>query len=133
MDLWISRIQRQQLLDWAKAAEPEECCGLLLGRNGVVERVERTANVAAQPLAEFEIDPASLITAEKHAREGGLAILGYFHSHPNGKAEPSVTDAQMAAADGRCWFIIAGGQIASWRPFVAGSGDAVRFVSQGFV
>lgn len=65
------------------------------------------ANVAPDPLRHFEIDPAALIAAHRASRAGGLAVLGYFHSHPNGLARPSATDARTAAGDGRIWAIVA--------------------------
>jgi desampylase len=129
MGLKLSRRHRQQLLDWAEEAGDYECCGLLLGMKDIVERVERTANVAGNPNSHFEIDSSALILAEKYARQGGPQILGYFHSHPNGSAQPSVTDAQMAAVDGRRWLIVAGGKITSWRPV----GQPVTFVAEDLV
>lgn len=133
MTLQISRTQREQLLDWAKLAEPEECCGLLLGENEVVSGAVLTANVADNPDEEFEIDPSVLIAAEREARQGGPAILGYFHSHPNGVAEPSATDARMAAANGRSWLIITNGDITAWQPQSDGAGGCVSFVPTDIV
>jgi desampylase len=131
MGLKLSRQQRQQLLDWANEAGEVECCGLLLGRGGEVERVEQTANVAADSNRRFEIDPAALIAAEKQARQGGLAILGYFHSHPNGLADPSTNDAASASLDGRYWLIIANGEITSWMPTASDKDDRVTFAATG--
>lgn len=132
MDLRISRTQRQVLLCWANEAHPDECCGLLLGRGSVVEQVVLTANTASDKSREFEIDPLALITAEKAARTGGPSILGYFHSHPNGLAEPSPRDARMAALDGRRWLIIAGDSITCWQPITLNSGD-VGFARENLV
>ena len=127
MAINISRQQQQLLLVWAAEAGGHECCGLLLGTDDAVERVELTANVATEPANSFEIDPAALISAEKQARQGGPNIIGYFHSHPNGVARPSSRDAAMAADDGRIWTIIAGGQITAWRPTRENGGAPVSF------
>lgn len=115
MEVRISSDQRQQLLDWAAEAAPEECCGLLFGENGVIAGMELVANVAADPTQTFEIDPKSLIAAEKSARGGERPIAGYFHSHPGGDCSPSATDAAQAAPDGRIWLIIAKGEMAAWQ------------------
>ena len=131
MGLKLSRQQRQQLLDWADEAGDLECCGLLLGDDGGVHRVERTANISGNPQYRFEIDPTALIRAEKQARQGGPKILGYFHSHPNGRAEPSADDAACAADDGRYWLIIANGEITTWLPIGGTDGQAVTFVAGG--
>lgn len=127
MAINISRQQQQLLLAWALDAGGHECCGLLLGTDDEVECVELTANVAREPANSFEIDPTALISAEKQARQGGLKIVGYFHSHPNGVARPSNRDAEMAADDGRIWAIIAGDQITAWRPKREKDGAPVLF------
>jgi desampylase len=131
MKLAISREQQRQLLDWAAAAHPLECCGLLFGRNGIIRQMQLVANVAADPAQHFELDPQALIAAEKAARAGvragagvraeTLPILGYFHSHPSGDCSPSVTDAAQAAPDGRLWVIVAGGEIKAWRAVADGA------------
>lgn len=130
MGLKLSRQQRQLLLDWAEEAGEDECCGLLLGQFGSVERVELTKNVAEKPNSNFEIDPFALIFAEKASRNGGPEILGYFHSHPNGRNTPSATDASSAVANGRCWLIVAKGEVTAWRPVGNGPGQPVIFQAE---
>ena len=103
------------LVEYARDAHPLECCGLLLGTRKEVSAVKLTANVAAQPASSFEIDPLQLIAAQKAERQGDAALVGYFHSHPSGKAKPSETDAEMALPDGRIWLIISGENITAWR------------------
>jgi proteasome lid subunit RPN8/RPN11 len=103
------------LREEATKAFPQECCGLLLGQGARIERVVPAANVHPDPLRHFEIDPAALIAAHRDARGGGLQVLGYYHSHPNGRAEPSATDRAMASGDGRLWAIVAGGAVTLWR------------------
>ncbi len=103
------------LLAEAAAAAPREACGLLLGAGRHVAEVRPAANVAPDPCAHFEIDPAALIAAHKAAREGGPQLLGYWHSHPNGRDGPSPTDRAAASGDGRVWVIVANGAITCWR------------------
>ena len=57
----------------------------------------------------FEIAPEDHIRALKAARAGGHALIGCYHSHPNGRAEPSPTDKTGAAEDDFLWLIAAGG------------------------
>lgn len=82
---------------------PEEACGLLLGRwlpaGGIeVERAVETCNVA--PLADrkhrFTISPRALLDWDRAAASEGLSIVGFFHSHPDASAQPSVEDAAHA-------------------------------------
>ncbi|MBK6800523.1 M67 family metallopeptidase [Novosphingobium sp.] len=103
------------LLEEATRAFPRECCGLLLGRDGRIETALPCANVHGQPERHFEIDPAALIAAHRAARGGGPQVLGYYHSHPSGRAEPSATDRAQASGDGRIWAIVAGTTVTLWR------------------
>lgn len=117
----LSSALHHQLLAEAAAAHPRECCGLLFGALDRIDAAQPCANVAADPLRTFEIDPAALIAAERAARSDGPPILGYYHSHPNGRAEPSPCDATQAAADGRLWLIIADGRLTAWRAVEGGA------------
>lgn len=103
------------LLQEAANAAPEECCGLLLGRGQQVSEARPADNVAPDRLRHFEIDPMALFAAHKQARAGGLELLGYYHSHPEGHPVPSATDCEHASGDGRIWAIIAGGEVSFWR------------------
>lgn len=103
------------LAEEAARAHPRECCGLLLGRGNRIALAQSAANVHDQPERHFEIDPKALIAAHRAARAGGLELIGYYHSHPNGRAEPSATDRAAASGDGRIWAIIATGNVLFWR------------------
>ena len=117
----MSQIVRDQLLAWAAAVPDAEVCGLLFGEDGVIISAILAANHAVTPTTSFEIDPAVLIAAHKAERAGGPQIIGHFHSHPNGLAEPSPTDAQMADADGKLWLIIARDAITVWQAVERGA------------
>ena len=95
MDLEVTSGAIATLLEEAAAAHPRECCGLLLGEGNRLTEVRPCANVHADPLRHFEIDPAALIAAHRAARTGGPALLGYYHAHPGGHPLPS---ASMASA-----------------------------------
>lgn len=104
----------------ALASSPNEACGLLLGTGAQIHTATVTANVHPTPETHFEIDPAALIAAHRAAREGGPEVLGYWHSHPNGLARPSTTDAAMASGDGKLWAIVASGDVTLWRDTPSG-------------
>ncbi len=115
MRLFISSTMLAELQRLAKAGAPQEICGILFGADGRVSGYQATANVAGEPLRHFEIDPRALIAAEREQRRGGDAIVGFYHSHPGGRVEPSRTDAQCAAPDGRIWLIVNGEDAAAWQ------------------
>lgn len=101
------------------AAHPHEACGILLGGfvtgRARITEARAAANVHPAPATHFEIDPQALIDAHRAARSGGAQVIGYYHSHPNGPADPSATDRACASGDGALWAILAGGDIRFWR------------------
>ena len=103
------------ILAHAREADPLECCGILLGEGDRVGEARPTANVHPTPHTHFEIDPQALIDAHRDARVGGPQVLGYYHSHPDGAAEPSATDRARSLRDGSIWAIVAGETITLWR------------------
>jgi proteasome lid subunit RPN8/RPN11 len=44
----------------------------------------------------YEIDPAELVRVQRGARESGMEIVGFYHSHPDHPAQPSPTDLEHA-------------------------------------
>jgi len=87
----------------AEADYPHECGGLLLGHlaidnaKTVVETLpmENTADVETRH-DRVLIDPWALMLADKKAREKGLDVIGYYHSHPDDEAVPSQFDLDHA-------------------------------------
>ena len=113
-DLPVPEKIRKQIFSAARAAHPREACGILLGRAGRIIVARETRNIHPKPETHFEIDPQALIDAHRAEREGGLQIMGYFHSHPTGEPYPSETDRAMAAHDGKIWAIAAGERLMFW-------------------
>lgn len=121
MAVGISRNLLDRIFADAALGEGVERCGLLLGEGRRIRDVRFAPNVAPDPARHFELDPSVLLAAHKTARAGGPRILGHYHSHPRGRAVPSLTDAQCAAPDGTLWLIIAGGEARLWRAVEAGA------------
>ena len=102
---------------------PQECCGLLIGEGDVVRRVVAAPNIARDPVRHFEIDPQILFDHARSARETNMRIIGHYHSHPNGRGEPSGADLLMAHDPDAVWLIAAvNGDAVSLRAFVPGNG-----------
>lgn len=92
-------IQRQAL-----AQRPAECCGLLVGTcdGGLVtvREVHSSVNTwEGDHARRFQIDPQLQLRLQRECRERRLDIIGSYHSHPQGQAQPSATDAEMAWPD----------------------------------
>jgi proteasome lid subunit RPN8/RPN11 len=116
----ITTAVAQTLRDHAHAAAPHEACGILLGAPGAITAAVAAANVAAHPDRGFEIDPATLLRVHRGARGSGAAVIGWYHSHPNGAGGPSKTDAARAVEDGMLWLIVAGDALSAWMATAAG-------------
>jgi proteasome lid subunit RPN8/RPN11 len=102
-DTVLPRAAFDRIVDHARATRPAECCGLLLGhaRGGGDDGPEIVTAVAASNLSadrnRFLLDPKDHIAARRRARAGGLAVVGFYHSHPRSSAEPSASDLAEAA------------------------------------
>jgi len=72
-----------------------ECCGLLAGRDGVITTILRAENAAANPEKNYEIAPQELFALMRRLHEENLDLIAIYHSHPNGKNEPSPTDIEQ--------------------------------------
>lgn len=101
---------RTQFAAEARAAFPRECCGLIEGvREGDAARALKlhpARNLASEP-DRFEIDPAAQFALLRALRGTERAVIGCYHSHPNGKAEPSPRDREGAGEEGFVWLIVA--------------------------
>ena len=113
MRLEIGRDILNALLDAAEAVRDREICGLLFGSADRIDRIQRADNVAESPADTFEIDPRAIFAALRTERAGGEKLIGHYHSHPNGSAEPSPRDL-AAAEPGKLWLIIGGGIARAW-------------------
>jgi proteasome lid subunit RPN8/RPN11 len=75
----------------ARDAAPLECCGLLAGKDDLIDEYICAGNIRASEVA-YQIDPVDHIAAVKSLRARGRTILGAYHSHPRTPAVPSTTD-----------------------------------------
>jgi proteasome lid subunit RPN8/RPN11 len=107
----IGRDGLRQIADAAEAAYPGECCGLLVGvqhKNGVheVKRVTPSRNLGKAP-DRFEIDPQLWVDVTRAHRGGAMRVVGLYHSHPDGPAQPSAIDLEAAWGEELVWLIVA--------------------------
>jgi proteasome lid subunit RPN8/RPN11 len=107
------------IADHAEAAYPGEACGLLVGfhrADGDIEvtKVAESRNLAAaQSNKRFEVDPELRFRLMREARDqapaalpdAARAIVGHYHSHPDGPARPSAVDLARAYEPDLVWLI----------------------------
>ena len=90
----------QRIIDHARAEDPNEACGLIVGSaaaaaGGHALRFEPTRNKAASPYR-YEIDPDDLYRISVAADDADEVIWGIVHSHTHTPAVPSPTDLGLA-------------------------------------
>lgn len=81
----------------AARAYPHEGCGALLGLAGEIRETLALQNQeTGSPRTRFTVAPRDYLAAEAAANARGLALLGFWHSHPDHPARPSETDRAYA-------------------------------------
>ncbi len=111
--LHLSANQAARLLGAAQTCFPKECCGLIEGTRDQdgwhVVQLHEMPNIADEPARHFLIDPQPQISLLRRLRGTDRAVIGCFHSHPQGRAEPSATDLKSAVEGEFVWLIAGGG------------------------
>ncbi|NEQ78029.1 MAG: M67 family metallopeptidase [Okeania sp. SIO2C9] len=113
MPLIISSFHFQTISTHAETSYPNECCGLLLGKQNqqtkTVIEVWPAENSWQTEVDEYwpeqkdfteerryAIPPELMLKAMKYGRERHLFIIGIYHSHPDHPAIPSEFDRTYA-------------------------------------
>jgi proteasome lid subunit RPN8/RPN11 len=81
----------------AETTYPNEGCGAMLGSTDGETKIVLSAvpvrNAYQGSQADrYELNPEDLLAADRKAREGGMDLIGIFHSHPDCDAYFSETD-----------------------------------------
>ncbi|MBI3597728.1 MAG: M67 family metallopeptidase [Nitrospirae bacterium] len=84
-----------QMLVHAEAEAPNECCGLLAGKNGTAEAIHPMTNIHQSPVS-YMIDPKEQFAVFKEMRAKENELIAIYHSHPHTEAYPSATDVRLA-------------------------------------
>jgi proteasome lid subunit RPN8/RPN11 len=102
MDIRISTELQQRIFRHLEAAYPNEGGGFLLGEtDGQTVTLTDALQVDNQFAAEeqwhrYAMSPLDWARLEDDAEARGLTLVGYYHSHPNSPAIPSVYDRDHA-------------------------------------
>lgn len=108
--LKISQLEYNALRKHGEETYPDECCGVLLGHADddcrTVAKTVRCGNTRSDsPRNRYHISPQELVRIQRQAREEGLEIVGFYHSHPDHPARWSQTDFAEAHWIG-CSYVI---------------------------
>jgi proteasome lid subunit RPN8/RPN11 len=105
-----------ELVAYARAEAPNECCGIVGTANGEAVRFYPARNRFESPMR-FEVHPDDLHRIYLETSERGEEIA-LFHSHPRSEAYPSQTDVNLAGWwPGSPWLIAS---LADSEPIVRG-------------
>jgi len=97
---------------------PNECCGVLLGKNiagegnsagtiNHVQQIVRAGNTRTDSAHNrYNIAPQELVKIQRQARGLGLDIIGFYHSHPGTEPEPSARDLAEFSYAGHLYAIV---------------------------
>jgi proteasome lid subunit RPN8/RPN11 len=96
----------QLMIGHARQDPRIECCGLLAGRDGIIRRALPAENVAVNRATSYEVATKQVVHLMREIRAAGLEMLGIYHSHPNGKSEPSETDIATVGYPDSAYFIV---------------------------
>lgn len=87
----------------AGATYPAECCGVLLARRAaasiaprIILRALSVDNAAPRRGRRYRIPAEAIRRIERREERHGHVIVGFYHSHPDGSAEPSPRDVEFA-------------------------------------
>ena len=123
---------RERLRALAALAYPDEGCGVLIGSIDAAGETRVTEATPGRNLRRdrtrdrYELDPGSILAAERSARERGMDVVGFWHSHPDHPAEPSQFDTERAWAEYVYVIVRSGmegaGEARAWRLEAEGAG-----------
>jgi len=95
----LPRRYAEEIIAHARKVAPNECCGILAGREGQALKLYRAANAEQSPYR-YNIDPQDLFRIHTEVEKHGWAFLAIYHSHPKSEAYPSETDVSRSQLPG---------------------------------
>ena len=91
----IARPLLDEIVAHSREDVPNECCGMVAGRNGEATRIYRARNAEESPFR-YVIHPQDQLRITLDIEDRGEEIVAIYHSHTKSPAEPSQTDINLA-------------------------------------
>jgi [CysO sulfur-carrier protein]-S-L-cysteine hydrolase len=102
----IPRPIYDEMLDHARAEAPNECCGILGGKDGAATTLYRATNAEHSPLR-YTLDPNDLFRITfREIPANDEEMLAIYHSHTGSPAYPSQTDINLATYPDAVYLIL---------------------------
>jgi proteasome lid subunit RPN8/RPN11 len=96
MALVLEQQYIDEMITHAKDDAPDECCGIIAGKDGRAMRLYRAINAEHSPYR-YSVDPKDLLRIYREADQNDWEFLVIYHSHTHTEAYPSPTDVRLAA------------------------------------
>jgi [CysO sulfur-carrier protein]-S-L-cysteine hydrolase len=84
-----------EMIAHANEDTPNECCGIIAGKDGRATKLFRATNAEASPYR-YNVEPKDLFRIFRECDEKGWTFLAIYHSHTASEAYPSPTDVRLA-------------------------------------
>ena len=88
-----------QMVAHSLKENPNECCGILSGDDGIAQCLYRITNTANSPYR-YLMDPQEFLDADRDTESNHWEFQAFYHSHTHSPAYPSTTDVRMALQSG---------------------------------
>ena len=93
--LELPQAMLDQVLAHARRDHPDECCGVIAGKDGVPTRLFELANAERSPTG-FVFDSAEWLKVYREVDDADEEFLVVYHSHTMTEAYPSRTDIRWS-------------------------------------
>ena len=101
----LERRYIDDMIAHAREEAPNECCGILAGKDGRILQLYRAIN-AEQSRYRYNIDSQDLFRIHRECEEQGWEFVGIYHSHTDSEAYPSPTDVRLAFWPEALYFLV---------------------------
>lgn len=92
--LSIARPVYHRMIEHLRRWLPDEGCGILAGKKGLVSQIYPGTNTEYSP-TRYSMDPSEIIRALRDVDQRELDVMAIFHSHPTTQAYPSQSDRDL--------------------------------------
>jgi proteasome lid subunit RPN8/RPN11 len=90
----------------ARRDHPDECCGVVAGRDGTATRMFQLENAERSPTG-FTFDSAEWLRVYRDIDDADEDLLVVYHSHTMTEAYPSRTDVRWSVnTPGSSWLLV---------------------------
>ncbi len=95
MPLTVPQSMVDEIVAHAREENPDECCGVIAGRDGTATRLFKAENAEHSPFR-YNIGSRELLRIYREIDENDWDLLVIYHSHTHTPAYPSPTDLNLA-------------------------------------